>query len=351
MLKILFMRAQPTTPRRDGSTRRRSAVLLILLLAIALLSAASLAFGTRAVPLSTLPDALLHPSPDNPWDQRIISELRLPRTVLALVVGAALGVAGALVQGHTRNPLADPGLLGVNAGAALAVVIGFTWLGATTVLATSVLALIGALMATVLVFAVAQVVGNRSDPLTLVLAGAALTAVVSSATTAIVFSSSNNLDRMRMWTVGSLIGRDGSFVSAMTPALLVVILLALCTAPQLNSLALGEDVAESLGISVTFARALGIGLIAILAGISTAAAGPIGFVGLLVPHVMRSTIGPDYRWLLPSSALAGAILLLASDIVGRLIAHPGEVQVGIVVAFVGAPVFIAMMARRRLVRP
>ena len=344
------MPASPT-PRRHGAIRRRIVGLALLAIIVALLCLASLAIGARALPFSSIFDALVHPAPDKPWDQRIITELRLPRTILAVTVGSALGVAGALVQGHTRNPLADPGLLGISAGSALAVVIGFTWCGFTSVTATGMMALIGALIAAAIVFAAANVVGSRSDPLTLILAGAAFSAVFASITVAIIYTSITNLDHMRMWTVGSVAGRDGSFIFRITIALAVFTLLALFTAPHLNSLALGEDIARGLGTNILLARMLGLVLIALLAGFSTAAAGPIGFIGLLVPHLVRSTIGTDYRWVLPASALTGAGLILVADIIGRIIARPGEVQVGIVLAFVGAPIFIAIMMRRKVVRP
>lgn len=344
------MPASPTL-RRHGAIRRGTVGLALLAFIVALLCLASLAIGARAIPFSSISDALVHPAPDKPWDQRIITELRLPRTILAVTVGSTLGVAGTLMQGQTRNPLADPGLLGISAGAALAVVIGFTWCGFTSVTATGVMALIGALIAATIVFAAANVVGARSDPLTLVLAGAALSAVFASITTAIIYTSTTNLDRMRMWTVGSVAGRDGPFVFSIAIALVVFTLLALFTSPHLNCLALGEDIARSLGTNILLARMLGLLFIALLAGLSTAAAGPIGFIGLVVPHLVRSTVGTDYRWVLPASALAGAGLLLVADIVGRIIARPGEVQAGIVLAFVGAPIFIAIMMRRKVVRP
>ncbi|WP_042380794.1 FecCD family ABC transporter permease [Corynebacterium resistens] len=269
----------------------------------------------------------------------------LPRTILAVTVGSALAVADALMQGHTRNPLADPGLLGISAGAALAVVIGFTWCGFTSVTATGVMALIGALIAATIVFAAANVVGARSDPLTLVLAGAALSAVFASITTAIIYTSTTNLDHMRMWTVGSVAGRDGSFVFSIAIALVVFTLLALFTAPHLNSLALGEDIARSLGTNILLARMLGLLFIALLAGLSTAAAGPIGFVAFAAPHVARIVAGGEVPPLV-SSALTGAVLLLSADFAVRTLT-PTEVPVGLVTSACGGVLLLILLARRR----
>lgn len=270
----------------------------------------------------------------------------LPRTILAVTVGSALAVADALMQGHTRNPLADPGLLSISAGAALAVVIGFTWCGFTSVTATGVMALIGALIAAAIVFVAANVVGARSDPLTLILAGVALSAVFVSITTAIIYTSTINLDHMRMWTVGSAAGRDGSFVFSIAIALAIFTLLALLTAPpHLNSLALSEDIARSLGTNILLARMLGLLLIALPAGLSTAAAGPIGFVAFAAPHVARIVAGGEVPPLV-SSALTGAVLLLSADFAVRTL-PPTEVPVGLVTSACGGVLLLILLARRR----
>lgn len=333
--------------------RIRGLVILLVLLVVAL--ACSIIFGSRQIPLSDLTavfrdlgSALAHPE-QMTVEQRIITELRVPRTLLAVVVGAALGVAGALIQGHTRNPLADPGILGISSGAALAVVASFAFLGVSSMWATSLWAFAGAIIATALVFSLASIGGGQVNPLTLILGGAALSAVLSSITSAFILTDETNLDRMRFWTVGSIAGRDLSIFLGVLPFIAVGLILAFMTGPQLNVLNLGDDVASSLGINTRVARILGMGLIALLAGAATAAAGPLGFIGLVVPHMVRAITGPDYRWILPYSALAGSIMLLFADVVGRIIARPGELQVGLVLAFVGAPFFIFLIYRRQVV--
>lgn len=338
-----------------GLYRRRIAGLVALLLLLFVGFFASLALGARDVPLRTVLDALPHVFSNgealsaNDLDRRVIVELRFPRTLLAIVVGAALGVAGALIQGHTRNPLADPGILGISAGAALAVVTAFAFFGVVAIVPTAIVAFVGAIGATLAVFALASIGKGTINPLTLVLGGAALTAVLGSITSALVLTDEMSLERMRFWTVGSVAGRDLSVFWGVLPFIAAGILAAFATGPALNVLNLGDDTATALGINTSVQRGMGMLIIAILAGVATAAAGPIGFIGLVIPHIARGLCGPDYRWVLPYSALCGSALLLLADIVGRIIARPGELQVGIVTAFVGAPFFIYLMYRRKVV--
>lgn len=314
----------------------------------------SFLYGARSIPAEDVWAALrdlpaTSSSPEEvPVNQRVVAELRLPRTILAIIVGAALGVAGALIQGHTRNPLADPGILGISSGAALSVVASYALLGISAPWATAVVAFLGAIAATALVFGLASAGRATVNPLTLVLGGAALSAVLSAITSAFVLTSENNLDRMRFWTVGSLAGRDMNIALSVLPFVVLGLILAFATGPQLNILNLGDDVAAGLGINTAAARLGGMGIIALLAGAATAAAGPLGFIGLVVPHIVRALTGPDYKWILAYSALAGAALLLYADVVGRLIARPGELQVGIVLAFVGAPFFIVLIYRKKV---
>jgi iron complex transport system permease protein len=221
--------------------------------------------------------------------------------------------------------------------------------GVTGIFATSVWAFVGAVLATVAVFALASASGGTVNPMTLILGGAAMNAVLLAVISAFVLTDDNNLDRMRFWTVGSVAGRDMSIFWGVMPVIVIGLLLAFATGPQLNLLNLGDDVATSLGVNTRLARMIGMGVIALLAAAATAAAGPISFLGLLIPHLVRSLTGPDYRWILPYSALAGAVLLVYADVLGRVIARPGELEVGIVLAFVGAPLFIWMLARRRVV--
>ncbi|WP_293791613.1 iron ABC transporter permease [uncultured Corynebacterium sp.] len=326
----------------------------VLLLLVVSGTICSFLYGARSIPAEDVWAALrdlpvTSSSPEEvPVNQRVVAELRLPRTILAIIVGAALGVAGALIQGHTRNPLADPGILGISSGAALSVVASYALLGISAPWATAVVAFLGAIAATALVFGLASAGRATVNPLTLVLGGAALSAVLSAITSAFVLTSENNLDRMRFWTVGSLAGRDMNIALSVLPFVVLGLILAFATGPQLNILNLGDDVAAGLGINTAAARLGGMGIIALLAGAATAAAGPLGFIGLVVPHIVRALTGPDYKWILPYSALAGAALLLYADVVGRLIARPGELQVGIVLAFVGAPFFIVLIYRKKV---
>ncbi|MEJ4112614.1 FecCD family ABC transporter permease [Corynebacterium kroppenstedtii] len=333
---------------------RRIAGLFVLVVLLALCLCGAMALGSRDIPLTTVWDVVSHLGSsselsDKDTDTQVILDLRIPRALLGVIVGMALGCAGALIQGHTRNPLADPGILGVSAGAACAVVASFAFLGVTGNIATMLWAFGGAIGATALVFGLASVGKATASPLNLVLGGAALAAVLSSLTSALVLTDNENLDRMRFWTVGAIAGRDMDIVVISAPVVAIALVAAFATGPTLNLLNLGDDAAASLGVHIERSRIMGVVLIALLAGAATAAAGPLGFVGLVVPHVVRSITGPDYRWILPYSALTGAVLVLVADIVGRLIARPGEVEVGIVLAFVGAPFFIYLISRNKVV--
>ncbi|KRA50719.1 FecCD family ABC transporter permease [Devosia sp. Root635] len=336
-------------PATIVTTRGAALALGLLCLAVAVLLVAflSITVGARPITLEAVWTALTAFDPDS-TDHRIIWELRLPRTVIGLAVGAALGLSGAVLQGATRNPLADPSILGINAGAAVFVVLGIAVFGITQLSAYVWLAFIGAGIAMLVVYAVASLGREGATPVKLALAGAAMTAAMQSVTNAILLTSPRTLDEIRFWQVGSLVGRDMDIFVQVAPFLAVGILLALASGRLLDGLSMGEDVARSLGQNVGRSRALA-GLAAvILAGAATAAAGPITFVGLTVPHVARAVTGPNYRWILPYSMLLAPILLLGADVIGRVIAPPGEVQVGIVTAFVGAPFFIALVRRRKL---
>ena len=343
------VRSVPTGVPRPGRTQRRTRLIglavLLALLVLALL--ASIAFGTKIIPLSHVWSALV--APTGTEDDVVIRSLRVPRTLLGLLVGVALGLAGALIQGHTRNPLADPGLLGVNAGAAFFVVVGIYVFGVTTLLGYVWFAFAGAMVASTAVFLLGSASGRGSPtPVSLALAGAALSFLLGGLVSAIILTDTNALDAYRFWNVGSLAGRDSAVAGQVVWFIVAGVLIALASAPALNALSLGDDVARSLGQSVRRTRVLGVVAITLLAGGATAACGPIAFVGLVVPHLARSLTGPDHRWLLPASALMGAVLLLAADVLGRVVARPGELQVGIVLAIVGAPFFIALVRRKKL---
>ena len=339
--------ATAVVPRRRS---RRTALVLGLagcaglLFAVCLLS---VAVGSKQIPLSTVFDAIRHYDSSN-TDQVIVHSLRVPRTLVGLLVGAALGLSGALMQGVTRNPLADPGILGVNGGAALFVVAGIYWFGLTSLTAYVWLAFAGAAAASVAVYALGSLGREGATPVKLALAGAALTAMLGSLTTALLIGDVDTFDQFRFWAVGSLAGRGSDVVGQVAPFIVVGIVLALVSGRVLNALSLGDDVARSLGQRVGLARIFTAVTVVLLCGAATAAAGPIGFVGLTIPHVARLVTGPDYRWILPYSMLLSPILLLGSDVIGRVVAQPGELQVGIVTAVIGAPFFIALVRRRKL---
>jgi iron complex transport system permease protein len=281
-------------------------------------------------------------------EQMVVLDLRVPRTLIGLVAGAALGLAGALMQGLTRNPLADPGLLGVNAGASLAVVAAISVFGVTSPAGYVWFAFAGAALAAVLVYLVASG-RNGPTPLSLTLAGAAVTAVLTSLITLVLLRDLDTLGQYRFWSVGSLVGRDASTVLPLAPFLVAGAVLALVLGRGLNGLALGDDVARGLGQRVGLTRVVAGVAIILLCGSATSLAGPLVFVGLVVPHLARRMVGGDYRWILAYSMPLGAILLVLADTVGRLIAQPAELEAGIVVALIGAPVLIVLVRRDRAV--
>ncbi|MBK1786671.1 FecCD family ABC transporter permease [Prauserella cavernicola] len=323
--------------------RKLAGIGVLVLVAAAL----SLVVGTKAIPVGTVLDALVRFDPADP-DHLIVTERRLPRTLAGLLVGAALGLAGAVIQGVTRNPLADPGILGVNAGAALCVVLGISVFGVTTLSGYVWFGFAGAALAAVLVYAIGSLGGDGASPLKLALTGAALTAALASVQNVVLLTDSATYDQFRFWRVGSLTGRDAEIVAQGAPFLLVGVVLALGLGKILNGLSLGDDVARSFGQNVTADRVWCAVAVVILCGAATAMAGPIGFLGLTVPHLARLLTGPDYRWILPYSMLLSPVLLVLADVAGRVVARPGEVQAGIVTAILGAPVFVLLVRRRKL---
>ena len=329
----------------NGHLRRwRTVALLGALLVLAALL--SVAVGTRAIGPGALWAALLDARLGSE-DAVIVRQLRVPRTALGLLAGSALGIAGALLQGHTRNPLGDPGLLGVTAGASLAVVLAISVLDVAGPAGYVWFAFAGALAGTVAVYAVGAAGPGGATPLSLALAGAALSALLYAAVRAVLVSDSQTLDAFRFWIVGGLAGRGADVAAQVAPFIAVGAVLALANAPALNLLALGADVARGLGCRVGAARAVGLAAVTLLCGAATAACGPIAFVGLVVPHAVRAFTGPDHRWLIPCSGLLGAALLLGADVLGRVVARPGELPAGIVLALGGAPFFVALVRQRR----
>ncbi|RKQ94499.1 iron complex transport system permease protein [Mycolicibacterium mucogenicum 261Sha1.1M5] len=324
----------------------RTLILIGILAAVALIALTSVVVGSRELPIGVVWDAVFAPA--DVEDHFVVRDLRIPRTVVAIVVAAALGVAGALIQALTRNPLADPGILGVNAGASFAVAVGVGVFGVASISQYIWFAFAGALIVTIAVYAIGAAGRGGADPLRLVLAGVALGAALSGLTTALTLLDPQAFDKMRGWGAGTVVGRGLDVVMPVLPFLAVGLAIALAMARPLNAIALGEDLAATLGANVLRTRILVIIAVTLLAGGATAIAGPIGFVGLMVPHVARWIVGPDQRWILAYTVALAPILLLVADIVGRLIMRPAEVPVGIVTAFVGAPVLIVLIRRRKM---
>jgi iron complex transport system permease protein len=329
--------------RRPAWTRLAWLAAVVAVLAIA--AAASVAIGSRDVSWDEIV-AALGGSTDGLGTAAVAK--RVLRTILAILVGLALGLAGAVMQGVTRNPLADPGILGVNMGASLAVVAGIAWFGLWTYTAFIWVAIAGAGITAVFVYAIGSLGRGGATPLKLALAGAVTSAAAASFISAVVLPRADIADDVRSWQIGGVGGANLDAIAQVTPFLVAGVAICLVSAQSLNALALGDEAAASLGERVFAARAFASLGAVLLCGAATAVAGPIAFVGLIVPHACRLLIGVDHRWLIPFSALGGAILVTASDTVGRVIARPDEVDVGIVTAILGAPVLIAIVRRVRV---
>lgn len=331
-------RAQTTFVRTVGL----SVGVGVLLLAIVL----SLSIGSQIFSLGEIWTELWNDTGSERGND--LRDWRVPRTILALQVGAALGVAGALMQALTRNPLADPGILGVNAGAAAAVVIAMATLGVTQLTEYVWFAILGAAVVSLLVYGLGSRGPGGATPVRLTLAGTAVTAALTAFVAAMVILQPQTFEQFRFWELGSLAGRRWDVVGQVAAFIGVGLLIALTMGRSLNVLALGEDTGRALGMRPARTRAVGALAIVLLCGAATAAVGPIGFVGLVVPHMVRAITGPDQRWILPYCLVLSPALLLVADVVGRRLDPPGEVQVAVVTAFIGAPVFIMLIRRRRI---
>lgn len=325
--------------------RRTVALVVLLVLAVAAIGL-SLAVGSRPVDLGTVWRALTGGDVLGP-DRAAVVGLRVPRTVLGIAVGAGLAVAGGLMQALTRNPLADPGILGVTSGAAFAVAMGVVFAGVTRPSGYVWFAFAGALAATLAVYLIGSAGRSNAGPVQLTLAGVAISAVLTGVVGALRLADQERFAVLLTWESGSFQARGWAVILPVLPFIAVGLVLAAAAAGALNTLGLGEDLATALGASVRVTRALSIAAITLLAGGATAMAGPITLVGLMVPHIVRWLVGPDQRWVLGLSALAGPVLVLLADVAARVLLWPGELPVGVVTAFIGAPVLIALVRRRK----
>jgi iron complex transport system permease protein len=332
---------------RRPAARRRVAVALGALVLLGLAVLASLALGSKPLAPEQVWHALV--APDGGEASTIVRELRLPRTVLGLAVGAALAVAGVLMQALTRNPLADPRLLGVSAGASVGVVVAIAVFGVGTLAGYVWFGIAGALLAGLLVFGIANRTRDGASPVTLALVGAALDASLGAVVVGLLAVNARTFEEYRFWVVGGLTGRDLGVAAQVVPFVVAGLVLAALAARGLDALALGDDVARGLGHRIGLVRLAGGTAAVLLTGAGVAAAGPIAFVGLAVPHLARALVGADHRWTLGVSVLLGPALLLTADVIGRLIAPPGEIPAGIVTALVGAPLLIVLVRRARVV--
>lgn len=329
-------------PGKHRRTLTVTALLTVMLLASVVLS---LLVGSKMLAPYAVLDALFGRGTHE--TNYIVWELRIPRTIAGIIVGAALGVAGALIQGFTRNPLADPGILGVNAGAAFAVTVGVAFLGIQEISNLVWFAFLGAFIVTVGVYVIGSSGRGAADPLRLTLAGIALGAVFSGLTTGMMLSDPDAFEHMRSWNAGSLIGRGFDVTLPLLPVIAVGLVAALALAPGLNALALGDDVARAQGAHVTGIRIAVVIVVTMLAGAATALAGPISFIGLMVPHVARWLFGVDQKHILTISLALAPVVVVLSDVLGRVLIAPAEIPVGIMTAFVGAPVLIGLAMRRK----
>ncbi|MEV5958539.1 iron chelate uptake ABC transporter family permease subunit [Streptomyces sp. NPDC051987] len=327
----------PPTRRAIRALGLLGSVAVLLLVALA-----SVAIGAKELPLDQVWHGLFH---DTGTYGDVVVDARLSRTVLGLLAGAALGLSGAVLQALTRNPLADPGLLGINAGASAAVVTAITFFGVSTLSGYVWFAFLGAAAVGALVWFLGG--GRGATPVRLALAGTAISAALYGYLQAVMITDDAALNKVRFWTVGSLASANNATILQVLPFLAAGTLLALALARPLNAVAMGDDTARSLGADLGRTRALAMLAATVLCGAATAACGPIAFVGLMVPHVVRSFTGPDLRWILPYATVLSPVLLLGADVVGRIVARPSELQVGIVTALIGGPVFILLVRRRR----
>ncbi|MEU9202122.1 iron ABC transporter permease [Streptomyces sp. NPDC048332] len=329
-------------PRRSRRALATAAAVVALLVAVLL----SLAVGARSIPPSEVFDVLLHGGHSDAAE--VIRNMRVPRTLIGLMVGASLALAGTVLQGITRNPIADPGILGISQGASVGVVLAIAYAGIHTLTGYVWFAFAGAAVASVAVYAIASSGRGGATPVKLALGGAAINALLVSVTMAVLTTKASALDEFRFWQVGSIAGREAEVAQQIWPFLLLGTVLVLCVARGLDALALGEDMAKGLGQKIATVRIVGGIGATVLTGAGVAAAGPIAFIGLAVPHIARAIVGSDHRWVLPMAALIGPVMLLVSDVIGRIVFPPSEVPAGVMTALIGVP-FLVTLVRRKAV--
>ncbi|MGW6455265.1 FecCD family ABC transporter permease [Streptomyces sp. NPDC055078] len=320
--------------------------LLVSCAALALIVVLSIALGTKSIPLGDVVAGLL--SPDGSENAVIVQDYRLTRTLLGIAVGAGLGLSGAVMQALTRNPLADPGLLGIESGASAAVVIAIGGLGVTGLLGYVWFAFAGAMVVALVVYVLGTTGRGAASPVRLILAGTAVNATLIAGISAVTFLDDEAFGELRMWAIGTLAGRESAVLPHVVPFLVIGTVIALGLSGSLNALALGDEAGKALGARVVRTRILGVLSVTLLCGAATAAIGPVGFVGLIVPHVARLITGPDHRWILAYCVVLAPALLLGADVLGRLLVRPDELAVGIVTAAIGAPVLVALVRTRKV---
>ncbi|KAM9866590.1 Ferric enterobactin transport system permease protein FepD [Leucobacter aridicollis] len=330
---------------KGHATQRRLLGIAALIAALCLVLVLSITYGANPVPMSEVWRTVF--DSDGSEASSIVWTLRAPRTLVGIVAGAAFGVAGALIQAITRNPLADPGILGVNAGAGFAITVGVAVFGVTGIAGYVWFSFAGAVLATVLVYLIGASGRGSASPVTLVIAGVALAAVLTAFATFLQLINEETFRSFRNWSLGSLARVSVSDTLTVLPLIVLGLVLAVVISGSLNAVALGDDQAASLGANIARTRTIGLISVTLLAGAATALTGGIAFVGLAVPHLVRWFTGPDQRWIIAYTALASPVLVLSADVLGRVVARPGEIEAGVMTAVLGAPVLIALVRRRK----
>ncbi len=330
---------------KGHATQRRLLGIAALIAALCLVLVLSITYGANPVPMSEVWRTVF--DSDGSEASSIVWTLRAPRTLVGIVAGAAFGVAGALIQAITRNPLADPGILGVNAGAGFAITVGVAVFGVTGIAGYVWFSFAGAVLATVLVYLIGASGSGSASPVTLVIAGVALAAVLTAFATFLQLINEETFRSFRNWSLGSLARVPVSDTLTVLPLIVLGLVLAVVISGSLNAVALGDDQAASLGANIARTRTIGLISVTLLAGAATALTGGIAFVGLAVPHLVRWFTGPDQRWIVAYTALASPVLVLSADVLGRVVARPGEIEAGVMTAVLGAPVLIALVRRRK----